>query len=249
MKKKLSPMMEQFWQQKNLHPDKILLFRMGDFYELFDQDAIIAAPILGIALTVRNRKSEDATKMCGVPHHSIAGPINKLLTAGFKVAICDQLEDPKSAKGIVKRGVTRILSPGMVYDPNEIESGKANYLVSYDDNTIAFFEATTGEAFYFLSTSDEDKKDLIDSLRPAELVLTEAGKTKYLTNKKQVSGPFVSSYEFNNEDKEKVISVVGEAPESIIRLLSYATSMQGSDALATVKKIEKRHLQKHLQMR
>lgn len=242
-------MMEQFWQQKNLHPDKILLFRMGDFYELFDQDAIIAAPILGIALTVRNKKSEDATKMCGVPHHSIAGPINKLLMAGFKVAICDQLEDPKHAKGIVKRGVTRILSPGMVYDPNEIESGKANYMASYDKETVAFFEATTGEVFYFLSASDDDKKDLLDSLRPAELVLSEEIKKIYLSSKKQVGGPFVSSYEPSGDDVNSIVKIVGEVPAAVIRLLSYAVSMQGADAIVAITKVEKRHLQKYLQMR
>ena len=82
-----------------------------------EEDAQTAAPILGIALTMRNKKSADQTPMCGVPHHAIAGPINKLLAHGFKVAICDQIEDPKLAKGIVKRAVTRILSPGMVYDP------------------------------------------------------------------------------------------------------------------------------------
>jgi DNA mismatch repair protein MutS len=104
----LTPLMKQFWDIKSLHQDKILLFRMGDFFEMFYDDAVKAAPILGITLTQRNKKSEDQTPMCGVPHHSISGPINKLLASGLKVAICDQIEDAKFAKGLVKRAVTSL---------------------------------------------------------------------------------------------------------------------------------------------
>ena len=94
----LTPLMKQYWDIKTLHQDKILLFRMGDFYELFYDDAIKASPLLGITLTSRNKKSDDQTPMCGFPHHAVAGPINKLLAAGHKVAICDQIEDPALAK-------------------------------------------------------------------------------------------------------------------------------------------------------
>src|SRR5690606_38017628 len=145
----LTPLMRQFWSIKKDHPDKILLFRMGDFYEMFYDDAVQAAPILNIALTQRNKKSEDETPMCGVPHHSIAGPISKLLTAGLKVAICDQLEDPAEAKGIVKRGVTRILSPGMVYDPDTLNELEAHYMASFDERYVSFLDASTGESFYY----------------------------------------------------------------------------------------------------
>src|SRR6186713_2303932 len=115
MNSKLTPLMRQYWDVKVAHQDKILLFRMGDFFEIFHDDAVKAAPILGIALTRRNQKAADETPMCGFPHHSISNYINKLLKAGLKVAICDQVEDPKEAKGLVKRAVTRILSPGMVF--------------------------------------------------------------------------------------------------------------------------------------
>lgn len=243
-------MMEQFWSQKRLHPDKILLFRMGDFYELFDEDAVIAAPILGIALTVRNRKSEDATKMCGVPHHSVAGPINKLLTAGYKVAICDQLEDPKQAKGIVKRGVTRILSPGMVFDPDEIESAKANYLASYDEESLVFFEASTGEIFYFQPILTTERSEILEALKPAELVLTNELKNQYLSTKKQVGGPFVSAFEPTVDEIKKVQSVIGEKkPLPLVRLLAYAISMQGEDAIKSLGPIEKRILNKYMQLK
>ncbi|MES2854360.1 MAG: DNA mismatch repair protein MutS, partial [Bdellovibrionota bacterium] len=119
--KKQSPMMVQYWDIKSAHEDKIVLFRMGDFFEIFHRDAEIAAPVLGIALTSRNKNSADQIPMCGVPHHSIANSINKLLAQGFKIAICDQIEDPKLAKGLVKRAVTRILSPGVVYDPDTLD--------------------------------------------------------------------------------------------------------------------------------
>ena len=127
---KQTPLMKQYWSIKSAHQDQLLLFRMGDFFELFHDDARTAAPVIGITLTCRNKKAADETAMCGVPHHSVAGPINKLLAAGFKVAICDQIEDPKLAKGIVKRAVTRILSPGMVYDPDTLDGQMPNYLCS-----------------------------------------------------------------------------------------------------------------------
>src|SRR5437868_7224585 len=102
--------MRQYWEIKSQHMDKVVLFRMGDFFEMFHEDAETAAPILNIALTSRNKKSGDETKMCGFPHHSVGSPIAKLLKAGFRVAICDQIEDPAVAKGIVKRAVTRVLT-------------------------------------------------------------------------------------------------------------------------------------------
>src|SRR3954453_22465564 len=147
MQPKLTPLMQQYWDIKSQHQDEIVLFRMGDFFEMFHQDAETAAPVLGIALTQRNKKSNDATKMCGVPHHSIAGPIAKLLQAGLKVAICEQIEDPATAKGIVKRAVTRVLTPGMVYDPDTLDQLSANYMAGYDDAHLAFADITTGEAF------------------------------------------------------------------------------------------------------
>ncbi|MGZ3723142.1 MAG: MutS N-terminal domain-containing protein, partial [Bdellovibrionales bacterium] len=133
---KMTPLMQQYWEIKAQHEDKVLLFRMGDFFEMFHSDAETAAPVVGIALTQRNKKDADSPMMCGVPHHSIAGPIAKLLAAGHKVAICDQIEDPALAKGLVKRAVTRVLTPGMVYDPDTLDQLSANYLCSYDATTI-----------------------------------------------------------------------------------------------------------------
>lgn len=168
---KLTPLMQQFWEVKNQHPDKVLLFRMGDFFEMFHEDAIIAAPILNIALTQRNKKSDDETPMCGVPYHSIATPIAKLLKAGHKVAICDQVEDPKEAKGLVKRAVTQILTPGMVFDPDSLEAGHSNYICAFDQKTVSFLEASTREAFYFDYKTADQLLNLIETLNPAEVLL------------------------------------------------------------------------------
>lgn len=170
----LTPLMKQFWDIKSLHLDKILLFRMGDFFEMFYDDATKAAPILGITLTQRNKKSEDQTPMCGVPHHSIGGQINKLLAAGLKIAICDQVEDPKLAKGLVKRAVTRILTPGMVYDSDTLESTQSHYITGLDKDSLSFIDTTTGEAFYFLVNDLASQLKLIQILPVAELVLEEA---------------------------------------------------------------------------
>jgi len=167
---KMTPLMRQYWEVKNAHPDKVILFRMGDFYEMFHDDALTAAPVVGIALTKRNPKDE--TPMCGVPHHSAEGPVNKLLRAGHKVAICEQLEDPSQAKGIVKRGVTRILTPGMVYDPDQLPSDTGNYICSLSEGEIAFADASTGEAFYYSVPLDR-AWSLFEILKPSEFILSQ----------------------------------------------------------------------------
>ncbi len=169
----LTPLMKQYWDIKSLHEDKILFFRMGDFFELFYNDATTAAPILGITLTQRNKKSDDQTPMCGMPHFSVAGPINKLLSLGHKVAICDQIEDPKVAKGIVKRAVTRILTPGMVFDPDNIDATMANYMASLDFESVSFIDTSTGECFYFESEIITEKLNLIQIMPVVEIVVSE----------------------------------------------------------------------------
>lgn len=125
-----TPMLRQYLEVKAEHQDAILLFRMGDFYELFFDDAEKAAPILEVALTARNRGTENEAPMCGVPHHALEVYLAKLLKAGQKVAICDQVEDPATAKGLVKREVTRVVTPGTVSDPSILEGKENNFLAS-----------------------------------------------------------------------------------------------------------------------
>lgn len=231
--------MKQYWEVKSVHMDKVLFFRMGDFYELFDQDAVTAAPILGIALTARNKNNPEATAMCGMPHHSAGNYINKLLSHNFKVAICDQMEEASASKGIVKRAVTRILSPGMVYDPDTLDQITSNYICSYDETTISFLEATTGEAFYYKFSIESDRKKLIDILDPVELVLDSNNYKKYLESKTSLEGPCVTEH---NDLSGKNIHV------SSARLLSYAITMQGEKVLQTLSNFEERTISEKMEL-
>lgn len=243
---KLTPLMQQYWDIKQAHADKIVLFRMGDFFEMFHRDAETAAPVLGIALTSRNKKAADETPMCGVPHHSIANSINKLLANGFKVAICDQIEDPKTAKGLVKRAVTRILSPGVVYDPDTLDGLKANYLASFDEGSLAFLDTTTGESFYFLTKDQGRREQLILNLQPVEIVIPQRLEASFKT---QVwPGGFQPIVTVHDGRREK-LSRDGRPdnepdhwPESAYRLLDYVVHMQGATALETIAPFEAREL-------
>lgn len=145
----LTPMIKQYMRIKEDHKDAILMYRLGDFYEMFFEDAVEAANILNITLTSRNKNDENSIPLCGVPHHSVDGYIAKLLEAGKRVAICDQMEDPKSAKGVVKREVTRVLTPGVVTDAVILDSPKSNYLASiFNDGEkfgLSWADASTGE--------------------------------------------------------------------------------------------------------
>lgn len=163
--------MRQYAQIKADCPDDILLFRMGDFYELFGDDAVKAAPIIGLTLTCRNKKSGDTTPMCGFPHHSMAGPIQKLLAAGLRVAICDQVEEKSQLEkgALVKRQITRRLSPGMVFDPDTLDQKTGHYMMSFDDQHIAFLDSTTAEAFYY--TNDQDFDYFFEAFNIVEILL------------------------------------------------------------------------------
>ena len=233
MIKNSTPLMKQYWSIKSAHPDKILLFRMGDFFEMFHEDARLAAPLLGITLTARNKKSGDQTPMCGVPHRAVDGPINKLLEAGKKVVICDQVEDPKLAKGLVRREITRILTPGMVYDPETLEGHCPNYLCAMDPGSLAFMDSTTGECFYYLIEDPEKQKQLIASLDPVEVVLG-AKQKEFFSNRQPVHWKgFVSIHDGLFKSNEKL-------PSSALRLLDYGVFTQGLGLVKRLQDFEKR---------
>ncbi|MEI7973292.1 MAG: DNA mismatch repair protein MutS, partial [Bdellovibrio sp.] len=157
---KLTPLMRQYWDIKSMYPGFLLFFRMGDFFELFHEDAQIVSQICGLHLTMRNKKAEDETRMCGLPHFSIAPHVNKLLALGHRVALCDQVEDPKLAKGLVKRAVTQILTPGMVYDPLTLDEKKPHHVVARDEQSIAWIDASSGEAGWMQVPRDEQESIL-----------------------------------------------------------------------------------------
>ena len=126
----LSPMMGQYKKIKANYPDTILMFRLGDFYEMFFEDAHIASRELDLTLTGRACGMEERAPMCGVPHHAVQTYISKLLKKGYKVAICEQMQDPKEVKGVVDRDVTRIITSGTITDPESLSDDKNNYLMS-----------------------------------------------------------------------------------------------------------------------
>ncbi|PKN05999.1 MAG: DNA mismatch repair protein MutS, partial [Deltaproteobacteria bacterium HGW-Deltaproteobacteria-7] len=145
----LTPAMKQYVEIKGKYPDCILFYRMGDFYEMFFEDALTAAPILEITLTSRNKTKEDAVPLCGFPYHAASAYITKLVEKGFKVAICEQVEDPKNARGIVKRDVIRVITPGLVLDEENLKAGENNYLACIasgrDTLGLAFLDLSVGE--------------------------------------------------------------------------------------------------------
>ncbi len=179
-----TPMMMQYKSIKAQVPDAILFFRLGDFYEMFGEDALTAAPILGIALTGRDSGGGERTPMCGVPYHSVEGYLIKLVSAGKKVAICEQVEDPQSAKGIVKREIVRIISPGTITD--SLVERANNYLASvYHDRDwgLAFLDVSTGEFTIFQTQSLDILLTELSRIQPAELLLPpELTKSKHWRN-------------------------------------------------------------------
>lgn len=171
-------MMQQYVNIKNQYPDALLFFRLGDFYELFGDDAIIASKVLEITLTSRDRGNKaDKLPMCGVPHHAAAGYLEKLVKNGFRVAICEQLEDPRQAKGVVKRDVVRVISPG-TYIEGSMEDKRNVFLVgltsSQDEYGLASIDLSTGEFRVTLLDSSNKLKDELTRIQPAEIVVSEA---------------------------------------------------------------------------
>lgn len=146
---KLTPMMRQYFEVKNQYQDCILMYRLGDFYEMFFDDALVASKVLDITLTGRNCGMEERAPMCGVPYHAVDGYVARLVAAGYSAAICEQAEDPATAKGIVKREVIRVVTPGTIMDTVALDAGKNNYLCSISVGEkgagLAFVDITTGE--------------------------------------------------------------------------------------------------------
>lgn len=179
--KKETPLMKQYNAIKAKHPDALLLFRVGDFYETFGEDAIKAAQILGIVLTHRNNGG-DQTELAGFPHHSLNTYLPKLVKAGQRVAICDQLEDPKQTKSIVKRGVTELVTPGVALNDDILNAKSNNFLaaVHFGQNKlgIAFLDISTGE-FLTSEGSVEQMDKLLQNFSPNEVLISKNHRTEF----------------------------------------------------------------------
>ncbi|MCM1124362.1 MAG: DNA mismatch repair protein MutS, partial [Eubacterium sp.] len=173
----LTPMMQQYLETKKEYQDCILMYRLGDFYEMFYEDALVASKDLEITLTGKNCGQEEKAPMCGVPHHALEGYLNKLVSKGHKVAICEQMEDPKLTKGIVKREVVRIVTPGTNLNVQALEETKNNYLmcvVYFPGKTgISVADVTTGD--YYLTEVEDIRKlqDEVNKYEPSEIICNE----------------------------------------------------------------------------
>src|SRR3982751_4094941 len=168
-----TPLMQQHKAIKQKYPDAILLFRVGDFYETFGEDAITTSRVVGITLTKRNNGSPSSSELAGFPHHALDTYLHKLVKAGYRVAICDQLEDPKIAKGIVKRGVTEMVTPGVATNDKLLEHNTNNFLaaIHFTENIqgIAFLDISTGE--FFIAEGNQEYIDkLLQTFKPAEVI-------------------------------------------------------------------------------
>ena len=210
----LTPMMQKYMETKKEYPDCILFYRLGDFYEMFFDDALTASKELEITLTGKSCGLEERAPMCGVPYHAVEGYLNKLVTKGYKVAICEQVEDPKQAKGLVKREVTRIVTPGTNLNMQALEATKNNYImcITYTPTKIglAAADVTTGD---FYTTEVEDSRRLMDELMkysPSEIICNDAFYVSGfdiadLRNRLQMAISTIEPYYFDDEGCEKCI--------------------------------------------
>ncbi|MCI0658262.1 MAG: DNA mismatch repair protein MutS, partial [Acidobacteria bacterium] len=173
-------MLRQYHQLKKEHQDAILMFRMGDFYEMFFDDALSASKVLEITLTARGKGTANAAPMCGVPYHAVDAYVAKLVRQGFKVALCDQVEDPRKAKGLVRREVVRVVTPGTFHDPARTASGEHNFLASLilegEGMGLAYLDLSTGDLTLSELKGDalwENLMDQIELFSPREILVPE----------------------------------------------------------------------------
>ena len=173
-----TPMMQQYIDTKKDYKDCILFYRLGDFYEMFFEDAKTASKELEITLTGKNCGQEEKAPMCGVPYHSVEAYLNRLVAKGYKVAICEQVEDPKMSRGLVRREVVRIVTPGTNLDTQALDETKNNYIMCVvymeDRYGVSIADVTTGD--YFVTEVDQEQKlmDEIHKFAPSEIICNEA---------------------------------------------------------------------------
>ena len=174
----LTPMMQQYMKTKEDYPDCVLFYRLGDFYEMFFDDAVKVSRELELTLTGKSCGLPERAPMCGIPYHAVDGYLNRLVSKGYKVAICEQMEDPAAAKGLVKRDVVRIVTPGTNLDTQSLDETKNNYIMSVvyiaDHYGLSVADVTTGDYFLTEIESSEKLFDEIFKFMPSELICNEA---------------------------------------------------------------------------
>ena len=174
----MTPMMEQYFEIKKTYKEHILFYRLGDFYEMFFDDAIVASRELELTLTGRDCGEAERAPMCGVPFHSAEGYIGKLIEKGYKVAICEQTEDPSAAKGLVRREVVRVITPGTLIETDLLESKQNNYIAAiyFDSNGfgVCFADVSTAQVYATMAEGESSEAQLINELgayNPREIIL------------------------------------------------------------------------------
>lgn len=232
MKNKNTPMMEQYIKIKKNYSDAFLFYRVGDFYELFNDDAIKGAKLLELTLTSRNKNSSNNIPMCGVPYHSVQNYINVLVDKGYKVAICDQVENPAEAQGTVKREVTQVITPGIRINNKSDENNYISVLLKKNGfYGFAYSDISTGEIYSTHLESFEEVLDEINSIQTKELVLDESIDSKDLILLKKI-GVLISKYDDNKEIDEfeftKLVSNISNNLEkdAILLLIAYMQNTQ-----------------------
>ncbi|WP_429970702.1 DNA mismatch repair protein MutS [Fructilactobacillus sp. Tb1] len=234
MAKKNTAMMEQYQKIKDQYPDAFLFYRIGDFYELFNEDAVKGAQILELTLTARNHKAEDPIPMCGVPHKAAQGYIDTLVDQGYKVAICEQVEDPKLAKGMVKREVIQLVTPGTQTDNNSETAKDNNYLASVvyseelDQYGFSYIELSTGELKVTLLDNADAVLNEVINLNSKEIVVDSSIDGELLDNFKKL-GILISLQ--NDYDEENGTGIITDIDNELLRLslnvlLSYVSETQ-----------------------
>lgn len=227
----LSPMMQQFFSIKDHNPDKILFFRVGDFYEMFFDDAILASKELELTLTGKECGQEERAPMCGVPHHSAEGYIARLIEKGYKVAICEQVEDPSKAKGLVARDIVRVVTPGTVIENSMLQDDKNNYIasicISNKTAGVCFADISTGTAHTTFLNGDNLANEIIAELSrfsPKEVlfnseILEYKAVTDYIKLQLDCSVELLDDSEFSQETAEKeLIGQFGSTLDDAVRL-------------------------------
>lgn len=248
-----TPMMDQYLQLKDQYPDAILFFRLGDFYEMFNEDALEVSKILEITLTSRNKSSANPIPMCGVPHHSANTYINRLVEAGYKVAICEQLEDPKLTKGMVKRDVIKVITPGTLLDEGALKQKENNYIAVIQVKDKGFFftyaDISTGEMYLTHSQTWVQILSEIQSIAPSEIVVNESFPQPMIQNLEQVIQTTISYHSVSTEaDYEWQLDEAEEGERAVLNLLfDYLWSVQ-KQALTYLKAVERYQLNQFLQM-
>ena len=210
---KITPMMQQYLQIKQRYRDAILFFRLGDFYEMFFEDAQTASRILDIALTSRHKSEESPVPLCGVPYHSAEPYIQKLLDAGHKVAVCEQIEDPKTAKGVVQRDVVRVITPGTVTAAEALDARGNNYLMAVCRQTqhfgLAVADITTGEFRCTEFAEEQAFLDEIGRIGPSEIIAPQNAASLLKLVRKEFSTLHITAAPenfFSEETAHKLIS-------------------------------------------